>query len=73
MDHEVHSLTGAYVCHALDPAERAAFERHLAACPTCVQEVAELEETAAVLAAAAAQTPPGRMKGAVDDRIVVTR
>ncbi|MEY9910377.1 anti-sigma-K factor RskA [Catenulispora sp. MAP12-49] len=73
MDPEVHSLTGAYVCHALEPAELEAFERHLAQCPTCVQEVAELQETAALLASAAAQTPPARLKAAVDARIAVTR
>lgn len=73
MDPEVHSLTGAYVCHALEPAEREAFERHLARCPTCVQEVAELQETAALLASAAAETPPARLKAAVDARIAVTR
>lgn len=73
MDPEVHSLTGAYVCHALEPAEREAFERHLAECPTCVQEVAELRETAALLASAAAETPPARLKAAVDARIAVTR
>ncbi|WP_370366735.1 anti-sigma factor domain-containing protein [Catenulispora sp. GP43] len=73
MDPEVHSLTGAYVCHALEPAELEAFERHLARCPTCVQEVAELQETAALLASAAAQTPPPRLKAAVDARIAVTR
>ncbi|ACU72856.1 conserved hypothetical protein [Catenulispora acidiphila DSM 44928] len=73
MDPEVHSLTGAYVCHALEPAERAAFERHLAQCATCAQEVAELQETAALLASATAQTPPARLKTAVDARIAVTR
>lgn len=73
MDPEVHSLTGAYVCHALEPAELAAFERHLAQCSTCEAEVAELQETAALLASAAAQTPPARLKTAVDARIAVTR
>lgn len=73
MDPEVHSLTGAYVCHALEPAEREAFERHLAQCPTCAAEVAELQETAALLASAAAETPPPRLKSAVDARIAVTR
>ncbi|NUP49658.1 MAG: anti-sigma factor [Catenulispora sp.] len=73
MDPEVHSLTGAYVCHALEPAERTAFERHLAQCSACAAEVAELRETAALLASAAAQTPPDRLKAAVDARIAVTR
>lgn len=73
MDPEVHTLTGAYVCHALEPAEREAFERHLAQCPACTAEVAELRETAALLASAAAETPPPRLKSAVEARIAVTR
>ncbi|GAA1966113.1 anti-sigma factor [Catenulispora subtropica] len=73
MDPEVHSLTGAYVCDALEPAERDAFEHHLARCATCAAEVAELRETTALLAAATAQAPPARLKTAVDARIAVTR
>lgn len=73
MDPEVHSLTGAYVCDALEPAERDAFERHLARCTTCTAEVAELRETASLLASATATTPPARLKAAVDARIAVTR
>ena len=34
--------TGAYVLGALDDAERAAFEEHLAGCPACREEVEEL-------------------------------
>lgn len=33
---------GAYVLGALAPAERAAYERHLAGCPTCREAVAEI-------------------------------
>jgi len=32
---------GAYVLGALAPAERSAYERHLATCPTCREEVAQ--------------------------------
>ena len=39
----------AYVLDALAPADRAAFERHLASCPTCHQSVAELTGLPAVL------------------------
>lgn len=70
---DVHTLTGAYVCDALAPAERAAFEEHLAQCPACSQEVAELREVAAVLGKAIAVEPPVSMKAAVDARIAVTR
>jgi anti-sigma factor RsiW len=72
-DPEVHALTGAYVCDALDDAERAAFEEHLAQCEACALEVAELRETAAVLGMAAAEAPPERLHAAVTARIEVTR
>lgn len=73
MDAEVHTLTGAYVCDALDDAERTAFEEHLQRCPACSQEVAELRETVAQLGMAAAMDPPTRMRAAVDAAISVTR
>jgi anti-sigma-K factor RskA len=73
MQPEAHTLTAAYVCDALDPAERAAFEEHLEVCPACRQEVAELREVAAALGMAAAATPPQRLQAAVSARIAVTR
>lgn len=73
MDPEVHTLTGAYVCDALDEPERAAFEEHLASCASCAQEVAELRETAASLAMAVAAEPPARLRAGVDAGIAVTR
>ena len=36
---DVHTLTGAYVCDALDPAEREAFEEHFFGCTECAQDV----------------------------------
>ncbi|USQ86227.1 anti-sigma factor [Streptomyces phaeoluteigriseus] len=45
-----HLALGAYVLHALPPAEEAAFENHLAGCETCRDEVASLQEAAAALA-----------------------
>ncbi|MFJ2577133.1 zf-HC2 domain-containing protein [Kitasatospora aureofaciens] len=47
-------LVGAYVLGALDPAEAASVERHLADCPTCRQEVTELRE----LETALGEVPP---------------
>ena len=70
---DVHTLTGAYVCDALAPAEREAFEEHLAQCSACSQEVAELREVTAVLGKAVALEPPARLKSAVDARVAVTR
>jgi anti-sigma-K factor RskA len=50
---------------ALDAADRARFERHLAGCDACTQEVAELRETAARLGTATAVPPPPAMKDIV--------
>ncbi|HEV2633828.1 MAG TPA: anti-sigma factor [Actinocrinis sp.] len=58
MNVDTHVLAGAYVCHALDPAESDAFETHLALCETCAMEVDELRATVAALAVAALEPPP---------------
>lgn len=47
---------------ALEPGDRARFERHLVRCDACAQEVSELRETTARLAAATAAPPPDAMK-----------
>jgi anti-sigma factor RsiW len=62
MNPDVHTLTGAYSLDALDDSEREEFERHLDACPTCTQEVAELRLTANRLGAAVSETPPDRLR-----------
>ncbi|MBL0804656.1 zf-HC2 domain-containing protein, partial [Streptomyces albidoflavus] len=66
---ELHTLTGAYALHALPEEERAAFDRHLADCPACTTEVAELTATAARLGLAEAAVPPPAMKDQVLRRI----
>lgn len=53
-----HALTGAYALDALEPAERAAFQAHLATCRDCRDEVAGMLEAAARLGQAAAVPPP---------------
>lgn len=55
---DTHALVGAYVVDALDDLERARFEHHLAECPECRVEVAELSETAAYLATDEVAPPP---------------
>jgi anti-sigma factor RsiW len=58
-DHpEPHTLTGAYLLDAVSDSDRRLFERHLARCPSCAREVAELREAAAGLARAASAEPP---------------
>jgi hypothetical protein len=50
-EHERFEFDDApYVLGALAPAERAAFEAHLAECPLCQRQVAELSELPTVLA-----------------------
>ncbi|MFJ7244400.1 anti-sigma factor domain-containing protein [Kitasatospora sp. NPDC098652] len=62
---ELHTLTGAYATHALPQEERLAFERHLAQCPACAQEVAEFEATLARLGSAASGPVPAGLKARV--------
>jgi anti-sigma-K factor RskA len=70
---DIHTLTGAYVCDALEPGERAEFEQHMRECVSCEAEVAELREVAANLATAVAEEPPASLKPSVDARRRVTR
>jgi anti-sigma factor RsiW len=64
-DHDLHLLTGVYALDALDGTERSRFERHLARCASCQEEVRGLRETAARLANATAIAPPPGMRGRV--------
>jgi anti-sigma-K factor RskA len=63
--HEQHLLTGGYALDALPDDERADFEKHLARCASCAEEVKGLRETAARLAMATAVTPPPQMRARV--------
>jgi hypothetical protein len=60
--HDLHLLSGAYALDALDGPELAAFERHLAHCSSCAEEVRGLTETSARLAMATAIEPPAGMR-----------
>lgn len=71
-DAQAHSLIGAYVCDALDPAERVVFERHTRECPECRQEVEELREVTDALGAALTATPPESLRASVRAAIAVT-
>ncbi|MFI1396635.1 anti-sigma factor domain-containing protein [Streptomyces sp. NPDC020681] len=70
---DLHTLTGAYVLHALASDERAEFERHLDDCPACSLEVRELAATVAKLGLAAAVTPPPALKQQVMRRVSAER
>jgi anti-sigma factor RsiW len=62
---DIHTLAGAYTLDAVDDLERAAFTRHLTACPACAQEVAELAETVTRLAEETAVPPPPELRARV--------
>ncbi|QKV91819.1 anti-sigma factor [Streptomyces sp. NA02950] len=70
---DLHTLTGAYAVHALSGRELEEFERHLAVCEACAQEVGELRETAGRLAVASSLTPSPLMKDEVMRRIATVR
>ena len=58
METGIHELTAAYALDALDVEEREAYERHLATCEQCTQELAALWETTEALAVAASGPAP---------------
>ncbi|GAB3821208.1 anti-sigma factor [Kribbella italica] len=70
---DVHMLTGPYVLNALPEDERIGFEAHLADCPSCRSEVAELREAANKLGTAVATPPPAALKARVLSEIAATR
>jgi hypothetical protein len=73
MTPDVHTLAGPYALDAVDDIERAEFARHLAQCPACAVEVAELRATASRLADVVASAPPPGLRAAVLAEIRHTR
>lgn len=65
MTSDIHALSGAYAVDALDDAERAEFEKHLATCASCRAEVDGLREAAGMLAELTAVAPPPALRDAV--------
>lgn len=61
-DTNLHDLAGAYAVDALPEDERRFFERHVEECEACAREVAELQDTAALLAGAVAEEPPAGLR-----------
>ena len=55
---EMHEDAAAYALTALDGADLAEYEAHLATCEVCQREVAEFIETAAALSLLTQATPP---------------
>jgi anti-sigma-K factor RskA len=61
---DLHTLAGAYAMDAVSEPDRARFERHLAGCESCRQEIRGLREATAALAAAAAVQPSDAFRDA---------
>ncbi len=70
---DAHTLAGAYAMDAISERDRARFERHLAGCQECTQEIAGLREATARLGAATAVTPPAGLKERVMAAAAMTR
>ncbi|MEV8437865.1 anti-sigma factor [Actinosynnema sp. NPDC051121] len=70
---DAHTLIGPYVLDAVSDTERRVFEDHLAGCPTCAQETAELLETTALLAGESEVEPPAHLRGRVLAAVADTR
>jgi anti-sigma-K factor RskA len=60
-----HTLAAAYAMDAVPEPDRARFERHLAGCESCRQEVRGMREATAALGAASAVQPPAALREAV--------
>ena len=69
MTSQLHDLAAPYALDALDEAEQATFEGHLAMCPDCRIQVRALREGVAVLARASADSPPAGMRERTLDAI----
>jgi anti-sigma-K factor RskA len=70
---DAHTLAGAYAMDAISAPDRARFERHLARCEECAQEIASLREATARLGSAAAVRPPAGLKDRVMAAAAMTR
>jgi anti-sigma-K factor RskA len=57
-----HALTAAYALDAVAGPERRRFERHLARCPDCQDELRSLQDTATRFALAVSARPPPPLK-----------
>ncbi|MGJ7906319.1 anti-sigma factor [Actinopolyspora sp. H202] len=73
MNTDMATLTGAYVLDALSETERVAFERHMASCQDCAEEVRQFRETTAYLGRTTAVEPPEELKQRVLSEVSRTR
>ena len=62
-DDTLHDLTAGYALDALDESERADYERHLATCERCRDELARMQDTVGTLAyAVESPAPPAALR-----------
>lgn len=73
MSDDIHALSGAYAVDALDDAERARFERHLAHCSACQAEVESLVAAASELSVLTEVAPPPSLRAKVLAEIATVR
>lgn len=73
MTDEIHELSGAYAVDALDDGERARFERHLADCSACRDEVGSLGVAAGELSSVTQMAPPASLRASVLSSITSVR
>lgn len=66
---DIHTLSGAYALDALEPAQAAAFERHLESCEACRDELTSFNAAVAIMADDAVEAPPARLRGSILDAI----
>jgi anti-sigma-K factor RskA len=71
--HDAHTLVGAYAMDAISAPDRERFERHLAGCEECKQEIASLREATALLGTATAEPLPTGLKERVMAAAAMTR
>jgi anti-sigma-K factor RskA len=73
MSTDIHSLAGAYALDAVTDIEGAGFERHVAGCESCAQELDELRATVARLSDATSRSAPPHLKESVLATVAQTR
>ena len=69
---DMHSLAGEYAVGSLTPDETEEYEAHLATCPSCREEVADMRDIAAQLSEAVATDPPATLRESVLAQIAQT-
>jgi hypothetical protein len=62
---EIHALSGAYALDAVNDVERAEFERHVAQCTQCQDEVRSLRATAVRLPDVTSVPPPNGLRARI--------